>query len=236
MRNFFVFDGENTLNYGVYCNGHNTYGGAYRDVESIAVPGRNGDILLDNGRYNNLALSYECFVVEDMKRNVALFRNMLTSRSDTYYRLEDSYHPDEFRLAQYVGGFESEISMMHRTATFNVEFNCKPQRFLKSGENWIDNPSTIRNDWQESKPVIRCTGAQGTFMLNGNTVTILNHNTTTYPYIDIDCEAMECHYNGTNAGQYVTIMQNKFPTLVPGNNTLTRSGLSVQIQPRWWRL
>ena len=91
------------------------------------------------------------------------------------------------------------------------------------------NPSNFN-----SKPLIRVYGA-GDFKVNDLTVTIAAHDK---PYIDIDCEAQECYYEGESMASYVTFSGNDFPELVPGNNyLLLASGITkLDVTPRWWIL
>lgn len=53
-----------------------------------------------------------------------------------YQRLEDSYEPDTFRLARYIGPMDIE-NLMLRAGRFGLEFDCKPQKFLKKDETGI---------------------------------------------------------------------------------------------------
>ena len=52
----FIFDGINSLDYGIYITGEAVYNAPERDVEMISIPGRNGEFALDNGRFNNIRL------------------------------------------------------------------------------------------------------------------------------------------------------------------------------------
>ena len=81
--NCFEFDGVNSFAYGVFVTGKSVYDAPSRDVESVSVPGRNGDILIDKGRFKNIDITYHCgcFAANkfDFARKVAAFRSMLMS-------------------------------------------------------------------------------------------------------------------------------------------------------------
>lgn len=49
--NSLEFDGVNSLNHGIYITGESVYNAPERDVESLEIAGRNGDYLLDKGRW-----------------------------------------------------------------------------------------------------------------------------------------------------------------------------------------
>ena len=128
------FDGVDLADFGVTLSGTGTYNAPERDVTSISVPGRNGDILIDNGRYFNIEVEYPVNIELGLPDKVPALRAFLMSHKG-YFRLEDSYHPDEFRLAQFAGPFEINPTGSHnRYGRMVLTFNCKPQRFLKAGE------------------------------------------------------------------------------------------------------
>lgn len=128
------FDGVDLADFGVTLSGTGTYNAPERDVTSISVPGRNGDILIDNGRYFNIEVEYPVNIELGLPDKVPALRAFLMSHKG-YFRLEDSYHPDEFRLAQYAGPFEINPTGSHnRYGRMVLTFNCKPQRYLKAGE------------------------------------------------------------------------------------------------------
>ena len=100
----FVFDGESSKNYGIYITGEAVYNAPERDVEMITIPGRSGQFALDNGRFENIEVTYPAGIFADNETNfaeaVSDFRNLLCSRRG-YVRLMDEYNPNEYRLAVY---------------------------------------------------------------------------------------------------------------------------------------
>ena len=52
MRNYIVFNGINCSDFGVYVSGQGTYDSPTREYEAISVPGRNGDILSTEKRFD----------------------------------------------------------------------------------------------------------------------------------------------------------------------------------------
>ena len=95
-----IFDGVSSRDFGVYITGEAVFDAPKRDVEMIAIPGRNGEYALDRGRFENIDVKYPAGIFadseEDFARAISDFRNFLCSRSN-YCRLEDTYNEDEFR-------------------------------------------------------------------------------------------------------------------------------------------
>lgn len=125
----------------------------------VQVPGRNGSYIIDNGTYSNIDITYHCVIGNDDQENfndkISAFRNELLSRVG-YYRLHDDYHPDEFRLASCANGIDFVITP-RIAGQFDVVFNCKPQRFLVSGETPIEVTSgskIVNQTLFEARPLI----------------------------------------------------------------------------------
>ena len=130
------FDGVSSRTYGVYITGEAVYNAPERDVEMITIPGRNGSFALDNGRFENIEVSYPAGIFADteadFRQAISDFRNFLCSRNG-YVRLQDEYNPDEYRMAVYKSGLEVTPAML-KAGEFTITFDCKPQRWLTSGE------------------------------------------------------------------------------------------------------
>lgn len=204
-----------------------------RVVEKIPVMGRNGDLLLDTGAYSNVSQSYDIYFNAkangffDMSRNVATWLNGTRG----YKRLEDTYDPDVYRMAQ-VSDYHEYKNFLNYMGRATVTFDCKPQRFLKSGEEEIvlTSGDIVSNPYQPCYPIFKLTG-NGTLDVNGNTIGIANNLNKT---IVIDCETQNA-YTGSenrNGDIYVT---GEFPFLLSGENVITFNNTCSMI-PRWWTL
>ena len=75
MKNFIIFNGQSLRDFGVYISGLNTYNAPSRDVDSVKVPGRNGTLTMDNGRYNNINVTYPAFICNNYDARVEALRN-----------------------------------------------------------------------------------------------------------------------------------------------------------------
>lgn len=158
-----IFDGEDSRNYGVYITGEAVYNAPARDVEMVSIPGRNGSFALDKGRFENIEVSYPAGIFAeteaDFAQAISDFRNLLCSRNG-YVRLTDDYNPNEYRMAIYKSGLEVEPAQL-KAGEFNIVFDCKPQRWLTSGETAqavVDGETLTNPTLFGSSPLIRCNG------------------------------------------------------------------------------
>ena len=173
------FDNVSSRTYGVYITGEAVYNAPERDVEMITIPGRNGSFALDNGRFQNIEVSYPAGIFAeteaDFRQAISDFRNFLCSRNG-YVRLQDEYNPDEYRMAVYKSGLEVDPAML-KAGEFTITFDCKPQRWLTSGETEVTIASsgdTITNPTLfESSPLLEVEG-YGDIGIGGETITIQN--------------------------------------------------------------
>lgn len=172
------FDGMESRNFGVYITGEAVYNAPARDVEMVSIPGRSGAFALDKGRFENIEVTYPAGIFADNEADfanaVSDFRNYLCSRKG-YCRLVDEYNPEEYRMAIYKGGLEVTPAQL-KAGEFNIVFDCKPQRYLMSGEAAVDvsDGDTLLNPTMfESSPLLEVEG-YGTISFNGYAIEIEN--------------------------------------------------------------
>lgn len=239
-RHWLIIDGKSTKDFDVFLSGDGTFKAAEKQLDEFTIPGRNGTFHYKSNTFKNVIVPYDCFIYRHFKDNVAAFRNFLLSK-DGYVRIEDTHHPDEFRLGMFHNEFEPEVFVDLTAAQFTLEFDCKPERWLKSGEEFKyfeKGTSSIRNPYYfASKPIIRCYGAtEGSVSIGGVTVTVTGVDAKNY--VDIDCEEQEVHYgNDYTFNQRTTLVNGKFPTIKPGVNSVVVTGfVGASIKPRWWIL
>lgn len=235
MRNWLTFAGHDSRDYGVYISGSGTFDAPQRLYEMFQVPGRNGDLVGAERRLENIEVTYPAFIYSNFRQNMEALRGMLLSQIG-YQRLEDTYHPDEFRMGLFSGPLVVEPTGRNDAGQFELTFTCKPQRYLKSGETAITVASggSITNPTSfDARPLIKVTG-HGQIQLGATTITIDNSVSS----VTIDCEMMDCYQNGANLNGYVSFSGNDFPVIKPGSNGVVfGSGITgVEITPRWWRV
>lgn len=180
IENSITFGGVNSADYGIYISGEGVFNAPKRDVEMITIPGRNGEFALDQGRFENITVTYPAFNFEPndydtFAQNLSDFRNAICSQKG-YQRLTDTFHPDEYRMAAYIGGLEIKPIKYNTASQFSIVFECKPQRFLTSGETAVTVTSgdTITNPTLfESSPMLEVTG-YGTINIGDQPITVEN--------------------------------------------------------------
>ena len=234
-KDFFIFGGVNSLDYGVLLDGSGTTTAPERDVTTVTIPGRSGDLLVDAGRWKNTTVSYPCTIAREFEGRFLAFKQALLAEGG-YKRLEDTLHPDEYRLAYLAGPLEPETIPYNRAGTFVLDFGCKPQRFLKSGEDALTvasggklyNPTGCA-----ALPLILLT-LTGDAKLNvgGVQMSVAGYTGPMW----IDCNLQDAYYNNTNLNKYLTAPE--FPVLGAGATQISWSGgiAKCEVVPRWWRL
>ena len=234
MRKFW-FAGHCCEEFGIVCSGSGTFAAPERDATVVDIPGRNGTLTIDNGRYKNITVSYPAFVPRDFPARAASIRAWLLGPIG-YQRLEDEYQPDCYHLARFAGPLEFETGFLNRAASMSLAFDCMPQRWLKSGEyaQRIANGQTLYNPTGfEALPLIEVelTG-EAALQVGGITVQFAGY---TGPLV-LDCDLQDAYAGTSNLNRYVTAAQ--FPVLPAGKTEISWSGgvSSVRLTPNWWTL
>ena len=235
MMNFFVYDGKNSQDLGLLISGEKTYNSPSRDVTTVSIPGRSGDLIIDNGRYNNVEISYTVSFRKDVPEKTRALKAWLLSNAG-YRRLEDTYQPEYFRLAAISNATAFEISI-NRYGTAELIFNCNPFLFSKGGEQTVSIPASggrIYNpEYFESQPIITVYG-------NGNgvlSVNNINYNLSDIDgYVTINSDVGLVYKRTENKNSTVNFIE--FPTLQVGENIIDWTGgiTKVEIIPRWCTL
>lgn len=269
LLNKLIFDGVDSSDFGVFISGEGAFDAPARRGEMISIPGRNGSLFMDEGVFENITVEYPAFIgtsyKEIFRTKLGDLRSALTSRGN-YKRLTDTYHPDEFRLGVYREGLEVDPQYLTRAGGFTLKFDCKPQRYLNSGEDpivltsgaLITNPTLFY-----AKPLLKVIG-NGTvriepyeFIVSGNDGEIwidseimesyrLVH--TLYDLTDEELEVIQDE-NGVDIEvskeatpeameAFIEFVNYVYPQIKPGDVPVwISSGIEeLTIIPRWWRL
>lgn len=173
-QNYFEFGGIDSRSYGIIVSNDNGFESPERDVEEYTVPGRNGTLVMDNGRWHNQILTYnDCVIETGFESEFADFRADVCSKLG-YQRIEDSFHPNHFRLGRLEGTIEPKLGTDYNSGYFDVSFNVKPQRYLKSGESQtaVTSGDTVANPTAyPASPLLIATG-YGDIVVGGQTISI----------------------------------------------------------------
>ena len=129
MINHFTFNGTSTADLGLIVSGVSIFGAGSRKVEKAGIPGRNGDLQIELGGFNNYTVRYTVSITNDFTTTAQQIREWLLE-SKGYCDLTDTYHPDEIRKACFNSDIEFTTSMLYKYGQASIQFDCLPERYL----------------------------------------------------------------------------------------------------------
>lgn len=227
MKHNLIFGNVNSNDHFVFITGSGTFSAPQRDVEYVSVPGRNGDLVIDNGKWNNIRVTYPASIPDDFEENMSAFRAKICKLKG-YQKLEDSYHPDEYRLGVFADGLEPRTTQRNRGGTFDISFNCKPQRFLKSGETPIQIMPFYVIGSELSSQVVPVLGDL-TFTVRCATSDTLSIDVTTYDenIDEIDTATYSCE-NGDEITHSFENTDKYWVISITGQSSISTTSLRIQ--------
>ena len=242
---YFVFNGKASTDFRLICSGGGTYGAPKRVYDTVHIPGRNGSLLIDKGYYEDIEVSYKDvgFIPEewypfDMDQRLAAIREWLFGPIG-YKRLEDTWHPDEYRMGYISQSFSPSMLDSLEAGKVDIKFNCKPQRYLKYGEI----PVVIKQGFTLFNPTSFI--ALPIIMIEGSgTVTIQNEDGTFSITVEsdatVDCDMMNVYHGTENLNSKSTFsLPSGLDKMYLGKKNVifySDSITKLSIIPRWWRL
>lgn len=231
----FYLDGVDARSAGIHLQEPLSFSAAVPIAEEQSIPGRNGDLIWETGSYENRSGSASCFCLQkDVEKAISSAGRFLMGKKG-YRRLETSDDPDHYWMARVENS--PEIAMRLRAlAPFEIGFDCKPQRFVKAGENAIifDADGALFNQYgQVSLPFITLYG-QGEGLLTVGDCVVEVNDLDGVLYLDSETQNA---YND-DGNKNMTINAPVFPTLPDGETEISFIGgiERVEIVPRWWEL
>lgn len=248
-----IFNGISTVDMGVQIQTPPVYEFPDKLYDVIHIEGRNGDLVIDKKSYQNVKRTY--FLALGFRKNTTFVTNarMLVEwllTAEGYARLEDSYEPDYYRMAMFED--PGEMTNYYGDATaLEVSFNCKPQRFLKTGDAPIIFPPSSKDSYiQIINPTMYISLPEIT--TDGDNLKIevysgldynnpKNYSSVSSSYNNefvVDSDIQDCYSNEQYINNSITL-QNEFPKLYPGKNWIRITGTNLrkfEIKPRWWTL
>ena len=226
---YFYFNGFYSYEMGLIVEEKSIYNGPQPDFELISVPGRDGDVIIDNGRYNNVDVSYTCYC-KDLSANMKSIKQWLCRPG--YFKLTDSYDPLYFRYAAFASKLKVD-ELLRNVGKAELVFNCKPFRYSVAGQTkqTLTASGTVTNPESfPSLPYIKITGSGAVTL----TIGAKAYSFTSVPtYLEIDSELMSCYKGSTLYNNRIGFTE--FPVLQPGNNSVSWTGsvTKVEIIPNW---
>jgi len=232
MRNKIYFNHKDLSDFGVFIANAGVYNSPARGYDKVSVPGRNGDVIFEKERFENIEHTYPAVIYKDFDVTFDALKAYLLS-CEGYAELQDSFHPEEYYVATFVGIDNIKVPRDHSIGSFELTFDRKPQKFLVEGkqtQTFNAFPVTMLNPTPfYAYPLIRLYGS-GTLTM-GDVELVLS---TSASYVDIDCDLQEALQAGENLN--ITLTDGKFPRLAKGLNTINWTGSKIEITPRWYTI
>lgn len=239
------FNGISSKDLGIEVETFPKYEIPEKEVTKYEIAGRNGEIVVDHGTFKNVNVEYDISVlVKDGDYNSRLhaIASWLYSPSG-YARLEDSYDSECYRMARMSSNTSFE-NLFNQAGKATLTFDCKPQRFLKKGEEQIeynDTESTttlINPSFFSSKPLLKiCNIGQAStagtisiislngYTFTGNSIIDTGINYLPYPIVDviIDFENKKAYYRDvTDYSKHTSLSAKAMNTLFARDVTLDK--------------
>ena len=127
----FTYNGINCESLGMFVEKFPNRPFPTKKVTTYNILGRNGDLIVEHGGYNNVIQEYEVYVNgsgSGLQANLTAIAQWLLYSASGYTNLTDTYDPSIYREARVVGG-EEFINALNRFGKATLQFDCKPQRY-----------------------------------------------------------------------------------------------------------
>ncbi|MDN9637792.1 phage tail family protein [Clostridioides difficile] len=237
---FFIYKNKNSKEFGIKIKKINDLSTPKRSIEKKSVPGRNGDLVIDVGNYENFTLSIEC----DLDSKDVDIENVvmeLTNWLQKDFAYEKLYIENRNYYYEAYCSNALEIERMYKNfGEFVIEFDCKPfKRIVNYSDISIDTKDidkfSVFNSYDISYPVIEIFG-NGDISLKINEQDLILKGVK--DRIIIDSDVMNAYKIDVVTKKLVnenSKMFSEFPTLTHGENKITWEGEVnvIEIKPNW---
>lgn len=237
---FFIYKNRNSKEFRIKIKKINDLSAPKRSIEKKSVPGRNGDLIIDNKNYENFTLSIEC----DLDSKDVDIENVvmeLTNWLQKDFAYEKLYIENRNYYYEAYCSNALEIERMYKNfGEFVIEFDCKPFKRIVNYNNILivtkDKESfSIYNSYDVSYPVIEVLG-NGDITLKINDQDLILKEVK--DRITIDSDIMNAYKIDVVTKKLVnenSKMFSEFPTLEPGENKIIWEGevSVIEIKPNW---
>lgn len=223
-----------------------------RDASTVEIPCRDGDVLLDNGRWKNVEfereISFLPYLSELSAKHLARAVIEWLTLNRGYQKYKDTYNPGYFTEA-YISNTDDIVRELPTLLTTKIKFNRKPWWYSELGQRTIDfevNKSvSLHNPEQyESLPTIIITntnvsdGTTAIAKININGESLHLKCAAKYDYAVLDGETMQ--YIAHKSDGTTNFVDDTIPPkLKVGDNQMvvtTYKNALLSIKPNWRRL
>lgn len=237
---YFTYNGRSSEEFGLRIEKKDVFSAPEYDVDFTSIPGRSGDLIVSNHRFENIKVTYTVFLA---RKNVGILADVLRAvkgwlytEPDRYHEITDSYDTGYVRYGVIKGGLDIE-EQLNKVGSFRITFSCKPFKYSTAGFTPVyvrSGDSLFNPEAFSAKPLIELTGVGDCTLILQN----VGYNKT-WNFHDLrggivcDSEGMNFYYNSTLCGDKVT--GEDYPKLPPGETRLTVIGgvTEIKVTPRW---
>ena len=232
---YFIYDNKNSKDFNIKIKSINNLSSPQRSIEKVSVLGRNGELIIDNGNFENFILTIECYLnCSSEDKNVISKEIKRWLQSDFSYKKLILGNDTEFYYEAYC---DTKLDFEYVSSNFEsflISFSCKPYK-KETNEDiiTITESTNIYNSYMPSSPLIKVVGS-GNIVININNQELILKGLE--DEIEVDCEFMNAY---KKVNDNIVLLNNKmysdFPILEAGENQISFEGnvSKIEITPRW---
>lgn len=230
----FTFNGVSSATHGLRVTSDYVINSTGNDVETVAVPGRDGDLLISKNRLKSVTLELPCTVLSNRKLTDAGSEISNWLNVDGYKDLTLSWDPDFIYRSAFIETFEI-AGLMRQFGKVKLNFLTYPVKFYKQGRTaqTISNGATVNGIGNvNAKPIITLVGSGDcTLTINGRKTKLK----AVQNRITLDMQANQVYSGNLQAwDKVVRSPQFQMPYLDAGRNLISWDGnFTVSMIPNW---
>lgn len=230
----FTFNGTDSSKFGLRVTSDYVINSTGQDIDTVAVAGRDGDLLLPNNRLKSVTIELPCTIMSnrkltDVESDISNWLNV-----DGYKDLTLSWDPDFIYRSAFIETFEI-ASLMRQFGKVKLNFLTYPIKFYKQGRTTqtLSNGATVNGLGNvNAKPIITLVGSGDcTLTINGRKTKLRAVQNT----ITLDMQARQVFSGNLPAwDKVVRAPQYQMPYLDYGRNLISWDGdFTVSMIPNW---
>lgn len=230
----FTFNGTDSSRFGLRVTSDYVINSTGQDIDTVAVAGRDGDLLLPNNRLKSVTIELPCTIMSDRKLTDAGSEISNWLNVDGYKDLTLSWDPDFIYRSAFIETFEI-ASLMRQFGKVKLNFLTYPVKFYKQGRTTqtLSNGATVNGLGNvNAKPIITLVGSGDcTLTINGRKTKLRAVQNT----ITLDMQARQVFSGNLPAwDKVVRAPQYQMPYLDAGRNLISWDGdFTVKMAPYW---
>ena len=230
----FTFNGINSSQFGLRVTSDYVINSTGQDIDTVAVAGRDGDLLLPNNRLKSVTTELPCTIMSNRKLTDAEsdISNWLNVAG--YKDLTLSWDPDFIYRSAFIETFEV-VGLMRQFGKVKLNFLTHPVKFYKQGRTTqtLSNGATVNGIGNvNAKPIITLVGSGDcTLTINGRKTKLR----AVQNMITLDMQARQVFSGNLPAwDKVVRAPQYQMPYLDAGRNLISWDGdFTVTMIPNW---